>query len=296
MWKRDTPWAPRCRRGLALDGVVRCAPGVRRMWFLLVFAASRVAASAAMLEVAPGGEVEFTTPVSEELRRVAGKGKQSALAEIRGLVAVPRDFDPARSWPILVVSATADPRLNSSRAFARRYREAALAAGWVIVAADPVPVVIPEINEVRYATVCAALNRLAAAWPGAETWPVAYGGFSGGSKYSGFLAAMSARDGRMPVGIFLGGCNAPTPALGRVQYNAPRAFRDVPVFLSSGDDDPVSTPHDHRQVRLALTNDGFRHVRLETYAGRHVVHAAHLGVALAWFDALRGARRSPAEE
>lgn len=263
------------------------------MWRVLVLLAGFAGAwsgRAEPLTLTAASDGEFVAVVSEQWRRVAGKGRLSALREAHGWVAVPAGFDPARSWPILVVSATADPGLNSSRAFARRYRDAALAAGWVIVAADPAPRVIPEINELRYATVRAALARLATAWPGAETWPVAFGGFSGGSKYSGYLAAMAARDGRVPVGIFLGGCNAPTPALGRTQYGAPRTFRDVPIFLSSGDDDPVSTPHDHRQVRLALVNDGFRHVRLETYAGRHVVHAPHLGVALAWFDELRAAR------
>ena len=255
---------------------------------LLLAIALVAAARGEPLQAVPGGEVEFTARVFETLRRVAGKGRLSALEEIRGLVAVPKDFDPARSWPILVVSATADPGLNSSRAFARRYRDAALAAGWVVVAADPSPVIVPESNEVRYAAVRAALEYLAATWPDAARWPIAFGGFSGGSKYSGYLAAMSARDGRMPVGIFLGGCNAPTPALGRARYGAPRAFREVPVFLSSGDADPVATPQDHRQVRLALVNDGFRHVRLEAYPGKHVVHAPHAGAALAWFDALRG--------
>lgn len=263
---------------------------MRAVWAWLAAVAAVGVVRAEPLAVVRG-ETEWTGRVSEELRRMAGKGRLSALEEIRGYVAVPRGFDPAaRNWPILVVSATADPGLNSSVAFARKYRDAAIAAGWVVLAADPVPVVIPETNEVRYATVRAALGRIAEAWAGAETWPVAFGGFSGGSKYSGFLAAMSARDGRMPVGIFLAGCNAPTPATGRVLYNAPRALREVPVFLSSGDADAVSSPHDHRQVKLALENDGFRRVRLESYAGKHVVHAAHAGMALEWFDALRLAR------
>jgi hypothetical protein len=256
-------------------------------WMLLVVGAVACPAS---LPVTLGGELEFAEPVAEDLRRVAGKGRLSALREVAGYVAVPLDFDPAQSWPIFVISATADPGLNSSREFARKYRAAATGAGWVVLAADPVPRVIPEINEVRHAAAQAALARVARAWPGAERWPLAFGGFSGGSKYSGYLAALAARGGRMPVGIFLAGCNAATPALGRILYNPPRAFRDVPIFLSSGDADRVSTPDDHRQVRLALTNDGFRHVRLETYPGKHVVYPAHAAAALAWFDERRGAR------
>jgi len=65
-------------------------------------------------------------------------------------------------------------------------------------------------------------------------------------------------------------------------------IRRVPVFLSSGTEDRIATGRDHERVETALRADGFKHVRREVFAGRHVLHVPH--AALAWFDELRGAK------
>jgi hypothetical protein len=201
--------------------------------------------------------------------------------------AVPTGFAPGRSWSILLISATSDPGYNSSTRHLRDFAPAATTAGWVVVAADP-PASVPPLldsNELRHAMARAALDHLATIWPGSDKWPVALGGFSGGAKRSGWLAAMFARDGRMPIGIFQGGCNAATAAEAVNIYGPPRkVFRAVPVFLSSGDTDRIATPAQHRAVAAALRADGFTHVRLETYAGRHLLNPAHVTEALRWFE------------
>jgi hypothetical protein len=205
-------------------------------------------------------------------------------------VAVPANFDPAKPWPVLVVSATTGNRgAVSSRRLMARFIAPALAAGWVVVAADPDQPVAQEqdTNALRYALIKAGITVLAMDWPGSEKWPVVFGGFSGGAKRSAWLAALSALDGRPAIGVFQGGCNEPAMADALENYRPERRpFVAVPVFLSSGDQDPIATPEQQRDVRIALADAGFRRVRLETYAGGHELNAAHVAAALQWFTEL----------
>lgn len=244
------------------------------------------ALSAFWVHASAGEPVELSVPLSDALRRLAGNGKRSSHQTARIAYAVPPEFNPARPCPILVISATSDPSYNSSILHLRDFAKAATVEGWVVVAADP-PRPVPlglDSNELRYALARAALDHLATLWPGSDQWPLALGGFSGGAKRSGWLAAMFARDGRLPIGIFQGGCNAATTAEAVNIYGPPRrAFRTVPVFLSSGETDGISTPGQHRAVATALRADGFSRVRLESYAGGHVLDPAHVGAALRWF-------------
>lgn len=235
---------------------------------------------------------EWTSLLAPELRRLAGRGNLSRLTTVHAFVATPPGFDPARPWPVLLVSATSDPGYNSSRVHARQFVAVAAAAGWVVLAADP-PAALPpslDTNEIRYALALAALRDLARDWPGVEQWPLALAGHSGGAKRTGWLGAMFARDGRLPVGLFQSGCNAGTAAAAINRYDPPRReFRRVPVFLSSGDADRIATVRDHEVVETALRANGFTRVRREVFAGGHVLHAPHAALALAWFDGLRGA-------
>lgn len=237
---------------------------------------------------------EWTSPLSPELRRLAGKGNLSRLTTVHALVATPPGFDPARPWPVLLVSATSDPGYNSSRVHARQFIEVAAAAGWVVLAADP-PAPLPprlDTNEIRHALAVAAFRDLARDWPGVEKWPLALAGHSGGAKRAGWLGAMFARDGRLPVGLFQSGCNASTAAAALNQYAPPRReFCRVPVFLSSGDADRIATVRDHQVVETGLRAHGFTRIRREVFAGAHVLHTPHAALALAWFDELRGAER-----
>lgn len=243
----------------------------------------------AMVAAQPADPIELTVPLSDGLRRMAGGGKLSPLKSAQIAYAVPPGFDPGRAWPILLISATSDPGYNSSTQHLRDFAPTATAEGWVVVAADPPANVPPTLdsNELRHALAKAALDHLASFWSGSEKWPLALGGFSGGAKRSGWLAAMFARAGRAPIGIFQGGCNAATAAEAVNIYGPPRkVFRAVPVFLSSGDTDRIATPAQHRAVAAALRADGFAHVRLEVYAGRHLLYPDHVTEALRWFESL----------
>jgi dienelactone hydrolase len=238
----------------------------------------------------PGATTEYSVKLPAYLLDLAagGPGKKPPATLALCAVAVPENFDPARPWPVLVVSATTGNRgAVSSRRLMARFTAPALATGWVVVAADPDQPVAPEqdTNSLRYALCKAAIAVLALDWPGSEKWPVAFGGFSGGAKRSAWLAALSSLDRRQPIGVFQGGCNEPAMEDALENYRPERrSFLAIPVFLSSGDEDSIATPEQQEAVRAELTDSGFRRVRLETYPGGHEPNAAHITAALKWFS------------
>jgi predicted esterase len=253
-----------------------------------ILLASLLAASAAFAApgLTPGALTEFKVELPEALRTLAGRGKLSPVRHALVAIAVPANIDMAHEWPVLFVSATSDPQFRSSRRLMRAYAETALAAGWILVAADPAEEVTVEQDDVplRLALAKAAFAALALQWPGTGNAPLAFGGFSGGAKYSGWLAAAFASEGRNIIGIYLAGINQDTLVAAAEQFHVLDAkFTNVPVFLQSGEADDVSTPADHRAVYAGLKRAGFRRVRLEYFPGAHEVDPAPLRAALDGF-------------
>jgi hypothetical protein len=242
-------------------------------------------------EIPPGEVMAFTVPLTLSQRRYIGGGRVANTDRALCAVAVPPGFDPGRTWPVLLVSATSDPGYNSSRVWLKeRFAETALAAGWVVVAADPPTPQPPAVDtpELRYTLLVAALEELERRWPALHDWPLAFGGFSGGSKHSVFIAALFAKAGRPGFGLFLGGCNANVGDDALSRFSPPRReFLRTPVFISGGDTDAVATPVEQARVEASMRGEGFVRVRRESYVGGHVFHAPHLAVALQWFDELR---------
>ncbi|HYC71665.1 MAG TPA: hypothetical protein VEB66_10690 [Opitutaceae bacterium] len=250
-----------------------------------------LAVSASATDFPLGAVTEFTVTLSLEQRRAIGRGQTSRTDRALCAIGLPAHFDPARPGSILVVSSTSDPGYNSSRAWLReRYAPAALAAGWIVIAADPPTPQPPTVDspELRYGLVRAALDHLARIWPGSADWPLVCAGFSGGSKHSVHIAAQAARDGRNVIGLFLGGCNEDVSYTAFNLYAPPRrAFRRVPVFISGGEGDRIATPDAQAQVEASLRSNGFTRVRRESYPGVHEFHEPHLVAALEWFADLQ---------
>jgi predicted esterase len=236
-----------------------------------------------------GGISEFQVELTPELRRIAGRGELSSATHAAVAVAVPPQFDPAREWPVMIVSATSDRPWHSSRGLLAEYAGAARAEGWILLAADPLPDV-PKIQDdatLRFAVIFAALAVLRSQWPGADKAPLAFGGFSGGSKYSGWLSAAFTSQGRRIIGIYLAGINVDTVASTARDMNVlDERYKRIPVFLQSGDKDVVSTPGDHRRVQSELERAGFKRTRIEYFVGTHEVEPALLRTALHWFSEL----------
>jgi hypothetical protein len=226
----------RARRGLAGAG------GLRGRGRLAALApASQPASGPALV---PGEVVRFAVELPDTLRQFAGAAAvQRALVE----VALPTGFDAARAWPVLLVNATSDPGYQSSRALAQAYRQAATAAGWVVVAADPEPAVSQEDDRLtlRFALASAALAALQMHWAQADEAPLALAGFSGGAKYSGWLAAMFARQGRRVAGVYLAGINQEPLKPRRAVRRLRGPLRRLPVFRG-GAKDRIATPAQHR--------------------------------------------------
>ena len=249
----------------------------------LLFATS-AALAAPVLKA--GGLSEFNVELPRELRQLAGRGQVSPVAHAMVTIAVPANFEPARDWPVIVISATVN---NSSRRLLGVYTDTALTAGWIVIAADPVEHV-PDLEDdlpLRYALNIAALAALELQWPGAAKAQLAFGGFSGGAKNSGWLAAAFARQGRPIIGIYLAGINEDTIVPAAQHFKVLNdAYRRIPIFLQSGDRDDVATPADHQRVREELIRAGFANIRVEQFAGPHVVDPGPLLRALNWFREL----------
>jgi predicted esterase len=253
---------------------------------LVVFVASGALAATGLKA---GGLSEFQVELPTELRQLAGRGNLSPVMHALVTIAVPANFDTARDWPVMVISATSDPQYNSSRRLLGVYADAALTDGWILVAADPAESVSIEQDDVvlRYALNTAALAVLALQWPQAEKARLAFGGFSGGAKFSGWLAAAFASQGRTIIGIYLAGINQDTVVPAAKQFKVlDETFRRIPIFLQSGEKDEIATPADHRSVHDELKRAGFRVIRIEYFRGSHVVDAGPLRTALDWFREL----------
>jgi hypothetical protein len=266
---------------------VKRLPRHRHSLALLAVAAAALTATSA---VAAGSTREYEVGLTPELRRLAGHGELSPVAHARVTVALPDALDGPGDRPILIVSATSDPGYRSSRRLLGEYSAAAVAAGWVALAADPEEDVAVGQDDatLRFVLDFAALAALRAQWPRAGEAPLAFGGFSGGAKYSGWLAAAFAGQGRRVIGIYLAGINRDTIVDAARQFQVlDESFRRIPVFLQSGEKDEIATPWDHRGVYEDLKRAGFRNVR-----GGHTVDPGPLREALRWFGEL--AARRPA--
>ncbi len=256
---------------------------IRPCAFLMSLVATAAFAAPGLTE---GAFSEFNVELPAELRELAGHGKLSPVRHALVTIAVPANADLTHENPVLVISATADPEYHSSRRLLRLYSETALANGWIVVAADPAEDVSFEEDDVpmRLSLNMAALAVLGRQWPEAGKAPLAFGGFSGGAKVSGWLAAAFASRGRTIIGVYLAGINEDTVVAAATQFKVLNAaFRRVPVFLQSGENDEVSTPADHRDVLSRLKKAGFENVRIEYFPGEHEVNPKPMRAALEWF-------------
>ena len=263
-----------CRRDIAIG------------LFTLLLATLSPTAALAASGLTAGELNEFKIELPAELRTMAGRGKPSSVTHAIVTIATPHNLDMAHEWPVLVISATSDPEYNSSRRLLTAYVQKAIDAGWIVVAADPVQPVTVEQDDVpmRLALNTAALAVLAKVWPGASKAPLAFGGFSGGAKYSGWLAAAFASQGRTVIGIYIAGINQETLVAAATQFNVLNAaFKRIPVFVQAGNGDKVATPADHQDVVTDLKRAGFKNVRFELTQGAHEVDPEPLGAALDWF-------------
>ena len=269
-----------CSRSVRILGgaVIGC------VWLLLSDAGH--AATLAGQKVTPGEKIEIRFPVSKYFQDIASQAGNPRPETGRAVLAFPAGFDPARAWPILIVTSTSDFNRTSAMD-ADWYRAPATAEGWIVLGSDAT--ISPRIDSTqwRLGLLGAALEAIRKEWPQSAKWPVAFAGFSGGSKRSGVLGAMLSRSGSVRVcGFFLSGINEDRLGDSYKTYQPGRGFLEVPVWLSSGASDPIATPQAHNLVKASLERIGFKRVRLEQFGGGHQLKMSEVRRALQWFRQL----------
>ena len=231
--------------------------------------------------LAPERILTFLAPLNAYARaQLPRLGVNATLAH--GGVALPEGWDHGQPVPLLVVcspsGSAAVPQLSA-------YTNAALSAGWAVLAADG-PSVAADRDSVlwNWGVVSSVMDYFQIALPQARAWPVAVGGFSGGAKRAACVGAAFAEARRPVWGVFMGGCNEDKATTGALLFRAGPSFLATPMFLSNGNNDPIAGPSAGGSVRTLMERSGFSNVRAEIYAGGHQLSAPQLARALAWFS------------
>ena len=206
-----------------------------------------------------------------------------AARQAKGALVLPEGYtNLLRPGRLLVVSV---PSGGSAISWLPSVTNVALSQGWAVLAADGPKVAVNDDTIQRgWSMLSSVLQEVARTWPQAKRWKVACAGFSGGAKRSAAVAAAMTKEGWHVGGVFMGGCNEDRATLGMSLFQPGPAFKNVPMFLSNGDNDPIAGVEYGGRVRDSMTRSGFSNVRLERYPGEHRLNKEHLRDALIWFE------------
>jgi hypothetical protein len=84
----------------------------------------------------PGSTVRANVPLSVEEKSYAGQGGNPVPQSAVAVLATPANFDPRKSWPVLVTCSTSDFKRQNRDDLVDFYRRVGLAEGWVLLAGD----------------------------------------------------------------------------------------------------------------------------------------------------------------
>jgi hypothetical protein len=259
---------------------------IQRALLVGLLSASQSFANAATLaghQVQGGGALDFQFPLSNYFQEYAAQGGNPRPTTGRALLFFPKNFDPARAWPILIVNSTTDMD-RTSIMDAPWYRDAAMREGWLVLATDATIRPRADSLQWRLSILTAALEIMRKDWPQSAQWPVAFAGLSGGAKRSGILATMLAGNRGLKIcGIFLAGINSDRVTAAYKDYHPPADFLNTPIWISSGASDRIAPPASEELVYFSLKRTGFKNVRLEQFSGGHTLNKAEIQRALHWF-------------
>lgn len=240
----------------------------------------------------PGRGVELDIPILDPADlRVVQKAYGKPSTKARMLLAVPNEFNPGtKSYPLLIVSATADGAASSIATSGRFLREA-LAQDFVVMAVDGEfgKPTLGDPPPYRWALVAAGRDALEKEWPGAKKWPVATGGTSGGGGYASYNALKLVQERADFIGLFLA-VSGWTPAkfVKDVSGLPVSVAHKMPIFLSAGDKDETATRKVTDQAQHEMEHEGFKNLRYEHFDGGHQLYEPHLQAALSWFLEQKG--------
>jgi hypothetical protein len=235
----------------------------------------------------PGSTVRANVPLSSQEKSYAAQGGNPVPPYAVAVLATPANFDPGKSWPVLVICSTSDFKRQNRDDLVQFYQRVGLAEGWVLLAGDGPQHAKNDTAAWRLAMTMAAIDGLHHSFPGSQKWPMACAGFSGGAKGAGSIAPVLARNGCRITGIYLTGVNQDylSPGYARAQPGAD--FLKTPIYLSAGHDDRVATLEQQYNVAGSIKRTGFSRVRLGTFRGEHEVNDPQTSIALHWFRELQ---------
>jgi hypothetical protein len=234
----------------------------------------------------PGSTVRVNVPLSAQGRSLAGQGGNAVPQSAVAVLATPTNFDPTKSWPVLIICSTSDFKRQNRDDLVDFYRRTGLAEGWVVLAGDGPQPARNDTAAWRGAMTLAAISALHRSFPGSEKWPVACAGFSGGGKGAGLVAPLLARNGCRMIGIYLTGANEDRLSEGYARVHPGPGFLNTPIYVSAGRDDRIATVEQQYNVVGSIKRTGFQKIRIGTFHGGHEVNDAQTSIALHWFREL----------
>src|SRR5213596_814783 len=231
----------------------------------------------------PGSTVKANVPLTEQEKSLAAQGGNIIPQNAVAVLATPNNFDPRKSWPVLVICSTSDFKRQNRDDLADFYRRVGLAEGWVLLAGDGPQHARNDTAAWRGAMTLAAIHALHRSFPGSEKWPIACAGFSGGGKGVGYIAPLLARNGCRISGIYMTGANEDHLSDGYSRIQPGTSFLSTPIYISAGHDDRIATVEQQYTVAGSIKRTGFKRMQIGTFHGGHEVNDGQTSVALTWF-------------
>src|SRR5256714_8490970 len=122
------------RTGISSRRDAYAAPSKLHLWVLLVLILSLISTftvdtAAASLKFgavpfSPGSTVRANVPLSPQEKSYAAQGGNPVPANAAAVFATPSNFDPTKSWPVLVICSTSDFKRQNRDDLADFYRRA----------------------------------------------------------------------------------------------------------------------------------------------------------------------------
>jgi hypothetical protein len=234
----------------------------------------------------PGSTVQANVPLSALEKSYAGQGGNPVPGNAVAVLATPANFDPTKSWPVLIPCSTSDFKRQNRNDLADFYKRVGLADGWVLLAGDGPQHAKNDNVAWREAMTLAAIDALHRSFPGSEKWPIACAGFSGGGKGVGYVAPFLAKNGCRITGIYMTGANEDHLSDGYAKLQPGADFLNTPIYVSAGHDDRIATLEQQYVVVGSIKRTGFKRIRIGTFRGGHEVNDAQTSIALHWFREL----------
>jgi hypothetical protein len=249
--------------------------------------AAQAALNFAGVPFSPGSTIQANVPLSAQEKSYASQGgnpvPQSALA----VLATPANFDPTKSWPVLIPCSTSDFKRQNRNDLVQFYRRVGLNEGWVLLAGDGPQHARNDTAAWRAAMTMAAIDALHRSFVGSEKWPMACAGFSGGGKGVGYVAPFLARNGCHIIGIYITGANEDHLSEGYARCQPGAEFLNTPLYFSAGHEDRIATVEQQYAVVGLIKRTGFKRIRIGIFRGGHEVNDAQTSIALQWFRSLQ---------